>query len=106
MRLHRLLAVFLLVSVVTVNAAYFYTADHAYTRYPNEAPRLYLYDSDTNQLNVIGQVKDEEGNLYRVTALHYFEDSQRLFALASSKESIYGSYEINLIEINPKTGEG
>ena len=97
-------AVFLVVLTATAsNAKYFYAGDYLYTNQPEIAPRLFLFDTETGQYNVIGQLKDSEGNRFRATVLYYHEDSQRLFGFQTPLLEEHDSY---MFEVNPNTAEG
>jgi hypothetical protein len=89
-------------AIVTLLAANGIAATRFYVGQQFTPSHLFLYDSETNDLNLIGRVQ-ESGVDVHITALHYDEQTGRLFG-ATPWQSPTSQQAI--IEINPANGNG
>jgi hypothetical protein len=91
----------LLVAVSTANAAFLYFGEGFFGVRGN----LYVLDTTTNRVSVVGTVRDADGNTYGTNAMHYMSSTGLIYAVPSGRSS-NSTAKSSIIAIDPATAQG
>jgi hypothetical protein len=96
-------SIFLALLFITscVDGAYLYFGDG----YFGSVANLYLLDTSTNRISIVGTIQDARGNKYTTNAMHYHNGTGLIYAVPTGR-SENATLARSIIAIDPATAQG